>query len=574
MTKMFSFPFEPYDIQVDFMNTLYETIEKGKIGVFESPTGTGKSLSIICGALTWYLDNEKRERKSICDKIQVIDNALKKISLEEKTAEDWISLQNDKKQFLEEKSLVMLKKQAFELKDKRNEELKNVKKSENEKFSLGKNAIKRPKKEKLTENEIETEDDEYLVNYKSDDSDVEIDFNDQEQSCIIKPKIFYASRTHSQLSQFISEIKKTSFVKSYLLRIVHLGSRVNLCTNPKVTKSGNLNIINDKCLELKRNNSKCPFYKQSLLKALRDNILSEVHDIEEVASLGTASQTCSYFSSRLSVAEAQIVVLPYNILIHKASRESFGIDITNSVVIVDEAHNILEAVSNIHNIELKGSQILDAHTLLNHYLLKYNKRLNPTNLMYIKQLIFISHSLLKHLKTDASYNIFKIYDFLTEVKIDNLNILKILEYCEKSKIAQKLFGFSKYLNQVNINKNIEINEVPVSQTSGVKGTTAFLSKVAESKRPKKKTLQKKPELNNQNEEASVKYRSNQPAQASVPNGSPLYPLQEFLRVLINPSSDGRVLTTRCPISLKNSTLKFLLLNPGMQLKVITIIMLI
>ena len=49
----FDFPFTPYGIQIDFMKKLYETVENGQIGIFESPTGTGKSLSIICSALKW-----------------------------------------------------------------------------------------------------------------------------------------------------------------------------------------------------------------------------------------------------------------------------------------------------------------------------------------------------------------------------------------------------------------------------------------------------------------------------------------------------------------------------------------
>lgn len=36
----FGFPFPPYDIQVQFMEKLYETIDKGHVGIYESPTGT------------------------------------------------------------------------------------------------------------------------------------------------------------------------------------------------------------------------------------------------------------------------------------------------------------------------------------------------------------------------------------------------------------------------------------------------------------------------------------------------------------------------------------------------------
>jgi len=35
----------------------------------------------------------------------------------------------------------------------------------------------------------------------------------------------------------------------------------------------------------------------------------------------------------------QLVTLPYNLLLHKTSREALGIDLKNHVVIVDEAHS-------------------------------------------------------------------------------------------------------------------------------------------------------------------------------------------------------------------------------------------
>ena len=56
----FHHPYDPYQIQSDFMQRLYQCIENRNVGIFESPTGTGKSLSLICAALTWLRDNERR----------------------------------------------------------------------------------------------------------------------------------------------------------------------------------------------------------------------------------------------------------------------------------------------------------------------------------------------------------------------------------------------------------------------------------------------------------------------------------------------------------------------------------
>lgn len=39
-TRDFKHPYEAYAIQVDFMNGVYDCIEQGRVGIFESPTGT------------------------------------------------------------------------------------------------------------------------------------------------------------------------------------------------------------------------------------------------------------------------------------------------------------------------------------------------------------------------------------------------------------------------------------------------------------------------------------------------------------------------------------------------------
>lgn len=63
----FHHPYTPYEIQNDFMNTIYEVLEhgEGSVGILESPTGTGKSLSLICGALTWLREHKRKDYEQL-----------------------------------------------------------------------------------------------------------------------------------------------------------------------------------------------------------------------------------------------------------------------------------------------------------------------------------------------------------------------------------------------------------------------------------------------------------------------------------------------------------------------------
>lgn len=45
VTVDFHHPYTPYTIQEDFMRTVYQVLEQGKVGILESPTGT---VSLYC----------------------------------------------------------------------------------------------------------------------------------------------------------------------------------------------------------------------------------------------------------------------------------------------------------------------------------------------------------------------------------------------------------------------------------------------------------------------------------------------------------------------------------------------
>ncbi|KAM6924811.1 regulator of telomere elongation helicase 1 [Xenentodon cancila] len=47
------FPYTPYDCQKDYMTKVIQCLQEGVNGVLESPTGTGKTLCLLCATLAW-----------------------------------------------------------------------------------------------------------------------------------------------------------------------------------------------------------------------------------------------------------------------------------------------------------------------------------------------------------------------------------------------------------------------------------------------------------------------------------------------------------------------------------------
>lgn len=59
-----SFPFEPYSIQKDYMEKVIEALQNETNAVLESPTGTGKTLSLLCSSLSWLVHKKAQSQAS------------------------------------------------------------------------------------------------------------------------------------------------------------------------------------------------------------------------------------------------------------------------------------------------------------------------------------------------------------------------------------------------------------------------------------------------------------------------------------------------------------------------------
>jgi hypothetical protein len=142
-------------------------------------------------------------------------------------------------------------------------------------------------------------------------------------------KIIYAARTHSQLSQFVGELRRTVWGSD--LRVVALGGRKLLCGNKDVVGAGKRRSekdVTERCLDLKKDKASpaalggavkagekrkgvqdtspkgaagCPLLSsREAVSTLAVHLLVRPSDIEDTSSLGKASNACAYYASRVS----------------------------------------------------------------------------------------------------------------------------------------------------------------------------------------------------------------------------------------------------------------------------------
>ena len=145
-------------------------------------------------------------------------------------------------------------------------------------------------------------------------------------------KIFYCSRTHSQLTQFVREIQRVKLrpvswfddatasvakerLGSSFIKHLPLGSRKNLCINPNVSKLGSTVAISERCLELQQQGisqeHKCAFLptkeNETLVNEFRDHTLAKIQDIEDLGSLGKKIGICPYYSTRATIKPSEVL---------------------------------------------------------------------------------------------------------------------------------------------------------------------------------------------------------------------------------------------------------------------------
>ncbi|XP_026761253.2 regulator of telomere elongation helicase 1 homolog [Galleria mellonella] len=262
-----NFPFEPYEVQKTYMEKVIESLQNNTNALLESPTGTGKTLSLLCSSLAWLL--------------------VKKAQLQ------------------------------------MNAQIGNF--SEHSGFSG-------PLKDSLKSGAGKGKDN---VSWGM-------------------PKIIYSSRTHSQLTQAMQELKRSSYRH---VKAAVLGSRDQMCIHPEVSKETN-NTNKVHMCQLKVKSRTCHFYNN--VESKKDDRAvkgDDILDIEDLVTVGKKLKCCPYYLSKELKQDADIVFMPYNYILDPKSRKANGVELMNNIVILDEAHNVEKMCEESASLQVRTTDV-------------------------------------------------------------------------------------------------------------------------------------------------------------------------------------------------------------------------
>lgn len=123
------------------------------------------------------------------------------------------------------------------------------------------------------------------------------------------------------------------------------------------------------------------------------------------------------------------------------------------MVIIDEAHNLMDAIAGIYSVQVSLSQVQQARTQITVYLQKFRNRLKGKNRVYVAQIIRILDSIIVYLQsisTDskASDGLVDMVSIMSGKGVDQINIFKLNAYLQESKLARKVDGYTAYADVV------------------------------------------------------------------------------------------------------------------------------
>uniref|UniRef100_A0A914YVL3 Helicase ATP-binding domain-containing protein n=1 Tax=Panagrolaimus superbus TaxID=310955 RepID=A0A914YVL3_9BILA len=327
---------KPYPSQQLMMVKIIQSLKSKKHAMIESPTGSGKSLGLLSACCAWLQDYKIQRRLAIhnCPKhgANAITSGFQKAASDTKIAQSdeakpsTSGNENDESSFLNH-----MNNEIIDL---------TVDDSVYDAFGEAK--------------------DETV--YDNSEHQPEADCTCSEMK---KIRIYYGTRTHKQISQVVKEYGRLPYgheKNEKQLRHTILASREQSCLNQDVRKSDDLTAA---CKERIAPDGIGCIYRHNLrsiedpnrLRKKIDQFGGGVWDIEDLSEALKSPEICPYFAStRTLTNDADIIFTPFNYLLDPIIRKSSEVYLKNSIIILDEAHNVEDTCRSAVSFQFKESE--------------------------------------------------------------------------------------------------------------------------------------------------------------------------------------------------------------------------
>lgn len=137
-----------------------------------------------------------------------------------------------------------------------------------------------------------------------------------------------------------------------------IGSREQLCKNPQLD-----GLTNDqktsKCRTL-RKNDECPYYLNLQMSLHEPDFQTGIKDIEDLCNAQQKFQCCAFYASKERIKNAEIIFMPYNYILDAKIRKFNKINLKNTIIILDEAHNVSKTCQECASFTISSMDINSA----------------------------------------------------------------------------------------------------------------------------------------------------------------------------------------------------------------------
>ncbi|TDH65389.1 hypothetical protein CCR75_003006 [Bremia lactucae] len=353
----------PFPAQFAVMNKVLTALKTEQHALLESPTGSGKTLALLCSTLTFQKQYFKDQMAA--QMLRQQDVKWKEQEAKKQALKAQVKALETRMQLLEAQQQL---ESARKLRQIDETPLKTVEESEDEAIEATQcSSLKTTRKRESDTDSSATIKKRVLppsfalATLETDTKNELIDVK-VELKRVVPPCIFFCSRTHSQLTQVVQELKNCPV--SYLaspqegqqLQTCVLGSKRNMCVNRNVNRDPSQ--VDEKC-RLALEGAKCLYFKKR--KRVNDlkRLTPSVWDIEDLVRLAQKHRECAYFHAREALENAHIVFAPYNYLLDPTIRHAVGIKLKNAIIILDEAHNVEDTCRSSASVEI-SMEVLEA----------------------------------------------------------------------------------------------------------------------------------------------------------------------------------------------------------------------